>query len=167
MTAAAASGKGIVRLSRTMPAPPSEVYRAFLDPDRLRLWFGPADVRVLDVAVDARPGGAHRTALTGPDGTGGTIVCQLRELVPDKRIVMTWSWVVDDGTYEPQESLLTVELRESGPGSTELTLIHSGLGGFPDEDPAGIGMAWEQAMAKLAAATGPRRDRPDHEGIRA
>jgi uncharacterized protein YndB with AHSA1/START domain len=150
-TGATASGKGVVRLVRTMPAPPTVVYRAFLDPDRLRLWFGPAGVRVLDVEVDPRPGGAHRTTLTGPDGSRGTIVCRLRELVPDERIVMTWSWVVDGGTYGPQESLLTVELRESGPGSTELTLIHSGLGGFPDEDPAGIRMAWEQAMAKLTS----------------
>jgi uncharacterized protein YndB with AHSA1/START domain len=152
-------GTDVVRLSRTLPAPPAEVYRAFLDPDRLRVWFGPADVRVLDVEVDPRPGGLHRTALTGPDGTGGTIVCRLRELVPDERIVMTWSWVVDGGTYGPQESLLTIELRESAPDSTELTLIHSGLGGFPDEDPAGIRRAWEQAAAKLAALFG--QDEPE------
>jgi uncharacterized protein YndB with AHSA1/START domain/nitroimidazol reductase NimA-like FMN-containing flavoprotein (pyridoxamine 5'-phosphate oxidase superfamily) len=149
--AAAGSAQGAVRLSRTLPAPPAEVYRAFLDPDRLRLWFGPADVRVLDVEVDARPGGTHRTALIGPDGSRGTIVCRLCELVPDERIVMTWSWVADDGRYGPQESLLTVELRQAGPDSTELTLVHSGLGGFPDEDPAGIRAAWEQAVAKLAA----------------
>jgi uncharacterized protein YndB with AHSA1/START domain len=144
----------VVRLSRTLPAPPAEVYQAFLDPDRLRLWFGPADVQVLDVEVDARPGGAHRTALIAPDGTGGTIVCRVLDLVPNERIVMTWSWVTDGGTHGPQESLLTIELGESAPGSTELTLIHSGLNGFPDEDPDGIRRAWEQAAAKLAAALG-------------
>lgn len=165
MNAAAADGKGVVRLSRTLPAPPAEVYRAFLDPERLRLWFGPADVRVLDVEVDARPGGAHRTALTGPDGTRGVIACRVRELVPYERIVMTWSWVVDGGTYGPQESLLTIELRESAPDSTELTLIHSGLNGLPDEDPGGIRLAWEQAVAKLTAALGvPTRT---DEGIQA
>ena len=144
---------GVVRLTRTLPAPPAEVYRAFLDPERLRHWFGPADVRVLDVEVDPRVGGAHRTTLTGPDGTRGTIVCRLREVVPDERIVMTWSWVVADGTYGPQESLLTIELREA-PEGTHLTLIHSGLNGFPDEDPAGIRQAWHQALTKLATTLG-------------
>jgi uncharacterized protein YndB with AHSA1/START domain len=167
---AAAGGPGIVRLTRTLPAPPGEVYRAFLDPDRLRRWFGPADVRVLDVEVDPRPGGTHRTALTGPDGTRGVIVCRLRELVPDERIVMTWSWVADGGTYGPQESLLTIELRPAAPGSTELTLIHSGLNGFPDEDPGGIRLAWEQAMAKLARLTSrpiPSPPAAHQEGIQA
>ena len=32
-----------VRLERTLPAPPSEVYRAWLDPDVLRRWLGPGD----------------------------------------------------------------------------------------------------------------------------
>ena len=95
-------------------------------------------------------------------------MCRLRELVPDKRIVMTWSWVADGGTYGPQESLLTIELRATAPGSTELTLIHSGLNGFPDEDPGGIRRAWGQAMVKLAAALSPNtgmteRDKTERE----
>jgi uncharacterized protein YndB with AHSA1/START domain len=98
MNAAAAGGKDSVRLTRTLPAPPSEVYRAFLDPEMLRRWFGPADVRVLDVEVDPRPGGTHRTAVAGLDGARGVIMCRLRELVPDQRIVMTWSWVADSAT---------------------------------------------------------------------
>jgi uncharacterized protein YndB with AHSA1/START domain len=144
----------VVRLSRTLPAPPAEVYQAFLDPDKLRRWFGPADVQVVGVEVDARPGGEHRTTLTGPGGTRGTIVCRLRELLPNRRIVMTWSWVVDGGTYGPQESLLTITLREAGPGRTDLTLVHSNLNGFPDEHPDGIRQAWEQALAKLTTSVG-------------
>jgi uncharacterized protein YndB with AHSA1/START domain len=141
-----------VRHTRVLPAPPAEVYRAFLDPDRLRRWFGPADVRILDVEVDERVGGAHRTTLTGPGGAAGTIVCRLRELVPDRRIVMTWSWVEDGRPVGPQESLLTIELRAAAPGRTHLTLVHSQLNGLPDEDPAGIHRAWDQALSKLTAA---------------
>jgi uncharacterized protein YndB with AHSA1/START domain len=155
MNAAADGAKGVVRLTRTLPAPPAEVYRAFLDPDKLRQWFGPADVQVLDAEVDARPGGTHRTTVTGPDGSRGVIVCRLRELVPAARIVMTWSWVADRRTYGPQESLLTIELRPAAAGGTELTLVHSGLNGLPDEDPAGIQTAWEQAIAKLASELDP------------
>lgn len=38
-----------VRLTRTIHAPPEEVYRAWTEPDRLRRWFGPDGFEVLEV----------------------------------------------------------------------------------------------------------------------
>lgn len=46
---------------------------------------------------------------------------------------------------------MTITLRETAAGSTELTLTHARLGGPPDEDSAGIAEAWGQALDKLAA----------------
>ena len=59
-----------VRLTRTIQAPPEEVYRAWTEPDRLRRWFGPDGFEVLEVELEARPGGRYRTAVTGPGGSG-------------------------------------------------------------------------------------------------
>jgi len=142
-----------VRLIRTFTAPPDEVYRAFLDPDRISRWFGPGDFVVVDVDIEPRPGGRHHTTVAGPDNVRGTFACEIVELVPAERIVLSWSWVLDSAVPQgdPQRgSVLTITLREAGTGMTELTLVHSRLGGMPDEDPAGIGDAWGQALGKLA-----------------
>lgn len=147
-------GHDKVELSRTIAAPPAQVYQAFLDPARLSKWFGPGGFTVTDSRIDARIGGRHRTEIAGRNGVRGAFVCQILDLVPDRRIVLTWSWVADvpRPADPPQDgSIVTITLREAGPGSTELTLIHSRLGGAPDEDGAGIAEAWRQALDKLAA----------------
>jgi uncharacterized protein YndB with AHSA1/START domain len=78
-----------VQLTRTIDAPPDEVYRAFLEPAQLRKWFGPAGFEVANVDVEARVGGRHHTVIAAPDGTRRASVCEIRELVPGERIVMT------------------------------------------------------------------------------
>ncbi len=115
--------------------------------------------------VDARVGGRHHTIVAGPDGVRGSFVGEIRALTPAERIVMTWSWVSDNpavGVVPQQGSLLSITLRASGPATTELTLVHSQLGGSPDEDPAGIRTAWSEALDKLAAVPGaaPVEPRP-------
>jgi len=147
-----AIGGSSVRLTRTLKATPDEVYQAFLDPARLSRWFGPGDFDVLDVDIDPRPGGRHHTVVAGPNGIRGTFACEIRELIPAERIVLSWSWVLDSPTpqADPQHgSVLTITLREAAAGVTELTLLHSHLGGLPDEDPPGIHDAWGQALDKL------------------
>jgi uncharacterized protein YndB with AHSA1/START domain len=141
-----------IQLTRIVSASPNEVYRAFLDPARLSQWFGPGGFTVLNSQIDARVGGQHRTAIAGDNGVRGTFVSEIRELVPDERIVMTWSWVAETPrpADPPQDgSIVTIALREISPGSTELTLTHARLGGLPDEDGAGIADAWSQALDKL------------------
>jgi uncharacterized protein YndB with AHSA1/START domain len=140
-------------VSRIISAPPAEVYRAFLDPARLRRWFGPGGFTVLDSTIDARVGGAHLTRIAGANGLRGTFASEILELVPDRRIVLTWSWVAE--TPRPADppqggSIVTIALREIPPAWTEITLTHSRLGGFPHEESAGIAEAWRQALDKLA-----------------
>jgi uncharacterized protein YndB with AHSA1/START domain len=53
-------------VSRTIQAPPGEVYRAFLDPAVLRRWFFPQGHELIDVTVDERVGGRHRTEVVSP-----------------------------------------------------------------------------------------------------
>ena len=44
----------VVRLERVIPAPPREVYRAWLDPDLLRRWMAPGGLTVERAAVEMR-----------------------------------------------------------------------------------------------------------------
>ena len=59
------AAKEEITLSRVFGAPPELVYRAFVDPDQLCLWFGPEGLSVPceSVQIDARPGGFQRFVL--------------------------------------------------------------------------------------------------------
>ena len=50
----------VVRLERTIPAPPDQVYRAWLDPEVLRRWLAPGGLEVSRLELEARVGGRLR-----------------------------------------------------------------------------------------------------------
>jgi uncharacterized protein YndB with AHSA1/START domain len=141
-----------IRLVRLIPASPAEVYRAFLDPDVLARWFGPAQFTVLDARIEPWKGGTHRTHVAGPGGVQGWFDCTILDLIPDRKLVLAWSWVPEDAHEpEPQRgSTLSILLRPVPGAATELTLLHERLGGAPHEDPAGIKDRWAEAIWKLA-----------------
>jgi uncharacterized protein YndB with AHSA1/START domain len=152
----ATSQQPAVRLTRTIPASPARVYRAWLDPELIRRWFAPSDFTVSDATVDERVGGRHSVWHRNADGDAGGFESQLLELVPDQRIVFAWGFVGPDRVPDPtHESRLTIELQPVGDGATELTLVHERLAGlrasFP-EVAAGVSAGWAQALAKLVEA---------------
>jgi uncharacterized protein YndB with AHSA1/START domain len=137
-----------IRLTRTIPAPPDDVYRAFLEPELLRQWFCPRDFEVVDVEIDARVGGRHHTTIVAPDGGRHAFACEIRELVPGARIVLIWTFEPSD---YPGESVLTVTLREAGPGTTELTLVHDRLAARPPDELDQVRGGWDEALDKLVS----------------
>ncbi|MGH7820780.1 MAG: SRPBCC family protein, partial [Candidatus Binatia bacterium] len=59
-----------LRIQRVFDAPREKVFRAFTDPEELKLWFGPNDdITVPVVEVDLRAGGRYRIDLKTPDGS--------------------------------------------------------------------------------------------------
>jgi uncharacterized protein YndB with AHSA1/START domain len=148
----------VVRLERTLPAPPARVYRAWLDPDLLVRWMAPAGLAATRAEVDERVGGRYRIWQAGPDGEAGGFEAELLELVPNERLVFLWRFVGPDRKFDPaHDSRLTIELRPGPGGETELTLVHERLEGI---DVAMPGMAdaarigWGQALDALAATLG-------------
>lgn len=145
----------VVRLQRTIPAPPDQVYRAWLEPDLLRRWLAPASLTVTRAEVDERVGGHHRIWQAGADGDVGGFESELLELVPNQRIVLRWGFVGPERIADPaHDSRLTITLREAPDGATALTLVHERLDAL---DAAMPGMAenaargWGMALDKLAA----------------
>jgi uncharacterized protein YndB with AHSA1/START domain len=145
----------LVRLQRTIPAPPDRVYRAWLEPDLMRRWFAPAGLEVTRAEVDERVGGHYRVWQASADGDVGGFECELLELVPGERIVLRWRFVGPDRLDGPAyDSLLTVTLREAPGGETELTLVHERLEALQLERPDvadHVQRGWEMALDKLAA----------------
>jgi uncharacterized protein YndB with AHSA1/START domain len=146
-----------VRLQRTIPAPPDRVYRAWLDPELLCRWLAPGEMTVKRVEGEERVGGTYSIYQATPDGEDvGGFVWELVELVPAERIVFLWRFVGPDRVFEPaHDSRLTVTLRDSPGGATELTLVHDRLDAFGAARPDVVelvGPGWGMALDKLPGA---------------
>jgi uncharacterized protein YndB with AHSA1/START domain len=143
-----------VRLERTIPPPPAQVYRAWLDPDLLARWMAPGGNTVTWAEVEERPGGRYRIwHADASDADVGGFDCELTELVPDERIVFRWGFVGPQRRSGPAfDSVLTVSLREAPGGATHLTLVHERLddlaAALPDVA-ANVRPGWEDVLGKL------------------
>lgn len=149
------TGQTAVRLERTIPATPHQVYRAWLEPELLRRWMAPGGLEVTRAEVDERPGGHYRIWHADAGAEVGGFDCEVLELVPDERLVFRWGFVGPDrGAGPSYDSLLTVTLRAAADGGTVLTLVHERLDALAAAMPqvaANVGRGWDSALGKLAA----------------
>jgi uncharacterized protein YndB with AHSA1/START domain len=135
-----------LHITRLVPAPVEEVYRAWTDPEVLMRWWGPVNTEMRDAQIDARPGGRYRFEMVGASGAPTVIAGEYVDVDPPHRLSFTWRF--EAGGPGPQESHVTVELREVG-DQTELVLTH---GGFPDPSAAApYGDGWGTVLPKLIA----------------
>jgi uncharacterized protein YndB with AHSA1/START domain len=146
----------VVRIERSIAAPPAEVYRAWLDPGILRRWLAPGDLHVTRAEVDERPGGRFRIWQELDDGAPrGGFECELLELVPYERISFRWGFVGPDRESGPRfDSRLTISLREAPGDGTLLTLVHEHLDALRAAMPEVaemVGVGWQDVLGSLDA----------------
>ncbi len=105
---------------------PQVTYTAWTDPEQFRQWWHPDgwDIAPDQVSLDARPGGAWRATMVGPDeglevSLGGYYV----ELVPGQKLVYTLS---DEPLDVPARSQATVLFRGAD-GGTEMEFRQTGV----------------------------------------
>ena len=150
----------VVRLERTISAPPHEVYRAWLNPELLQRWLAPGGITVKRADVDARVGGQFRIWHQDSGVDIGGFECEIAELIPDERIVFRWAFVGPERTAGPvYDSLLTITLRATSGGATLLTLLHERLddlaAGLPDVA-SSVEVGWELVLEKLTTMLSER-----------
>jgi uncharacterized protein YndB with AHSA1/START domain len=106
---------------RHFNASPAKVWTAWTDPEEIVRWFGPAQVQPgsMRADIDLRVGGQYSISFTGEGGEYFQVDGVYREVVPNERLVFSWTW---HSTPE-RESLVTVSLTSDGTG-TLLTLLH-------------------------------------------
>jgi uncharacterized protein YndB with AHSA1/START domain len=142
-----------VRLERVIPAPPHEVYRAWLEPALLRQWMAPG-FDVSRAEVDARVGGHFRIWHADHGVERGGFECEILELVPDERLVFRWGFVGPERTAGPvYDSLLTITLQAAKGDATTLVLLHerlddlaAAMSGIVDQ----VNTGWTMVLEKLA-----------------
>jgi len=147
-----------VTLQRTIPAPPREVYRAWLEPELLRRWMAPGGLEVKRAEVDARVGGHLRIWHADAGSDVGGFDCEIVELVPNQRLVFRWGFVGPDRTGPVYDSRLTIML-EAAPGhATALTLVHERLDALAAALPdvaKNVELGWNLALDNLILAVTP------------
>ncbi|MGZ8468745.1 MAG: SRPBCC family protein [Gemmatirosa sp.] len=112
-------------LERSYDAPPARVFRAFADPAAKALWFqGPPAWGPAEVAMDFRVGGRETSRTGPPGGPVHSFDCLYQDIVPDARIVYSYTMDADD--TRTSASLAVIELTPAGSG-TRLTLTEHGV----------------------------------------
>ena len=134
-----------LEIRRVIKAPRDRVYAAWTDPEQLRQWFGPENVRTRDLVAETRVGGKFRWDLTNAEGEEMTVQGEYRDLQPARKIVFTWQWQ-DDETWENHNSVVTVELFDTV-GGTELRLLHEHLPSEESRDNHNDG--WKSLLNQL------------------
>jgi len=135
--------KPSLTIKRRYNAPPTQVFRAWTDPQKLGRWFCPAGCQPVLAETDARIGGHYRIVVRAPSGEEHDVSGAFREVVPDRKLVFTWAW----RTTPERESLVTVELKPDGDG-TLLTLVHEQFFDEAARDRHESG--WRPALDRLA-----------------
>jgi uncharacterized protein YndB with AHSA1/START domain len=107
-------------LQRRYPVAPEKVWRAWTDPQALSQWWADGPGKVSEASLDVRVGGRYRIVFAGAQGTDHEVTGVYREVVPNKKLVFTWTW---PRTTPERESLVTIVFKAVG-GGTELDFRH-------------------------------------------
>ncbi|MDX1374565.1 MAG: SRPBCC domain-containing protein [Burkholderiales bacterium] len=144
MEPATLAAKPSLTLTRRFPVAPEKVWRAWTEPQALKQWFGPGGPQPVAVAeADVRVGGRFRIVFGGAQGTDHEVQGVYREVIPNRRLVFTWTW---PRSTPERESLVTVELRAVGE-DTELVFRHEQL--FDEAARDGHLRGWSETFVKL------------------
>jgi uncharacterized protein YndB with AHSA1/START domain len=148
-----------VVITRLLNAPRELVWKAWTEPERLKLWWGPTEFTTPTFNIDLRVGGKFLFCMRSPEGQDYWGTGEYREIVPPSRLVYTDNFADEKGAIVPASHygmqgvwasplLVTVTLEDQG-GKTKMTLRHQGI-------PAGemgemTSQGWSGSFDKLAA----------------
>jgi uncharacterized protein YndB with AHSA1/START domain len=109
-------------ISREFDAPIQKVWQAITDKEQMKQWY-------FDLPEFKPEVGAKFQFSAGADAKKYLHLCQVKEVIPGKKIAYTWRYEGYEG-----DSLVTFELAPEG-NKTKLRLTHEGLETFPKSNP--------------------------------
>ena len=152
-------------IERVFDAPRDLVWKCFVEPERMKEWFGPKGSVIVASKMDFRVGGTYLGALRDASGRVMWAKFVYREIAAPERLVWVHSFSDEAGglmrhplnATRPLELLATVTLEDSPGGRTKVTLRWSPLNATVEEiktfDAARDGMTqgWGGSFELLAA----------------
>ena len=100
-----------LRIVRTLAAPPAVVFALWSTAEHMQRWMGPKTYSCPEVSIDFRVGGAYRGMIRSAANGDSRFSGVYREIVPDKRLVFTFTWD-NDGPSAGIETLVTITFEE-------------------------------------------------------
>jgi uncharacterized protein YndB with AHSA1/START domain len=101
-----------LQMTRVLPAPIEDVWRALTDPRELPEWFGPKGFGSPSVDFEPRVGRTFRIAMQPPEGDAFHLDGQFREVEPPSRLSYTFVW--DPPHVDDRETVVTLSLEDRG-----------------------------------------------------
>lgn len=138
-----------LQVTRLIKAPRERVFEAWINPDQIKHWFGPATCRMLDAQIDPHVGGKYRFLVSTEEMGELAVSGEYREVSAPSKLVFTWQWE-DDEDWVNVTSVVTVDFVEKD-GGTEVRITHNGLPTTDHADRHEHG--WTGCLDKLAART--------------
>jgi uncharacterized protein YndB with AHSA1/START domain len=143
-------------INRVSNLPVSVVWLAWTDAEYFKKWWGPRGFTCPSSKMEAKVGGKYLSCMRGPDGKEFWSTGVVKELIPERKLVVTDSFSDDKGNIKPaseygmpgdwpKELLITVYLEEAD-GATKMKLKHQGI---PNEMREDCIKGWNESFDKL------------------
>lgn len=136
-------------VTRDFDSPRETVFRAWIDPEQLALWWGPEGYTTPVCEIDPRPGGKMRITMRSPEGDEYPAEGEYHEVIEPERIVWQDYFVDED----PMVTVVTVTLDELPDNRTRMTVVNVQAS---EEDlkkllDMGCVQGWNESFDRLAA----------------
>jgi len=143
-------------INRVSNLPVSVVWLAWTDAEYFKKWWGPRGFTCPSSKMEAKVGGKYLNCMRGPDGKEYWSTGVVKELIPERKLVVTDSFSDDKGNIKPaseygmpgdwpKDLLITVYLEEAD-GATKMKLKHQGI---PNEMREDCIKGWNESFDKL------------------
>lgn len=122
-------------ITRTFNAPAELVFKVWTTPEHIKQWWGPEGFSCPEAKIDLRVGGQYHYCMRTPDGNDAWSGGVFKEIVPNKRLVVTDYFADEQGNKVsptrfglsadfPEESTVIVTFDEHE-GKTTLSVHYS------------------------------------------
>jgi uncharacterized protein YndB with AHSA1/START domain len=143
-------------IHRVLDLPLNKVWKAITEAEEFKKWWGPEGFTCPSSTMEAKVGGKYLNCMKGPDGKEYWSTGTVKELIPQKKLVVTDSFSDEKGNIKnaseygmpgewPRELLITFELEEAD-GATKLILHHEGI---PQEMYDECKQGWNESFDKM------------------
>jgi len=143
-------------INRVFNLPVSVVWLAWTDAEYFKKWWGPRGYTCPSSKMEAKVGGKYLNCMRGPDGKEYWSTGEVKELIRERKLVVTDSFSDDKGNIKPaseygmpgdwpKDLLITVYLEEAD-GATKMKLKHQGI---PNEMREDCIKGWNESFDKL------------------
>jgi uncharacterized protein YndB with AHSA1/START domain len=158
-----ANQKRNVVVTRVFDTPLEQVWRAWVEPEMVKQWWGPTGFTCPLAEIDFREGGTSLVCMRAPKDYGGQDMYNTwtyTKIIPNERIEYTSNFSDRDGIKRtpaqegipagvPEDGHHVVTFKDAGNNRTEMTVTEHGYTSDQAHDLSKTGL--EQCLDKMAA----------------